>query len=75
MLWTIACINLGAGYLVSMLVGALSVWRRGRRYLAKSVLLMPVMWLLMSVAAYRAVYQLFFDPYLWEKTEHGIGSG
>ena len=74
-LWTVAWVNLAAGYLVSMLVGALSVWRRGRRYLVPSVLFMPVMWLLMSAAAYRALYQLFFDPYRWEKTEHGNGSG
>ena len=46
---------------------------RKRRDLAWSALLMPLAWLLMSVAAYRALYQLFYDPYLWEKTEHGIG--
>ena len=71
--WTIAWVNLGAGYIISILVGALSVWRRGRRDLALSALLMPLIWLLMSVAAYRALYQLVFDPYLWEKTEHGMG--
>jgi glycosyltransferase XagB len=70
--WSIACINLGAGYVTSMLVGALSVWRRRRRELALSALFMPVLWLLMSVAAYRALYQLVRDPYLWEKTEHGL---
>ena len=69
--WAIACINLGAGYVTSILVGALSVWRRRRRELALSALFMPVLWLLMSVAAYRALYQLVRDPYLWEKTEHG----
>jgi cellulose synthase/poly-beta-1,6-N-acetylglucosamine synthase-like glycosyltransferase len=69
--WTIACINLGAGYLTSILVGALSVWRRGRPGLALSALLMPLTWLLVSAAAYRALYQLVTRPYLWEKTEHG----
>jgi glycosyltransferase XagB len=28
-------------------------------------------WLLVSVAAYRALWQLFFDPFRWEKTPHG----
>ena len=69
--WAIACFNLGAGYVTSIFVGALSVWRRRRRELALSALFMPVLWLLMSVAAYRALYQLVRDPYLWEKTEHG----
>jgi hypothetical protein len=36
-------------------------------------LLMPVYWLLISVAAYRAVYQFARNPYLWEKTVHGTG--
>ena len=52
----------------------ISVWRRRRRDLALSALLMPLYWLLISVATYRALYQLARDPYLWEKTEHGLGS-
>jgi cellulose synthase/poly-beta-1,6-N-acetylglucosamine synthase-like glycosyltransferase len=71
-LWLIACINLGAGYLAAILVGASSVWRRGRPGLALSALLMPLAWLLISAAAYRALYQLATDPYRWEKTEHGV---
>jgi cellulose synthase/poly-beta-1,6-N-acetylglucosamine synthase-like glycosyltransferase len=70
-LWAIAWINLAAGYLVSILVGALSAWRRGQPRLALSALLMPLCWLLVSAAAYRALYQLATDPYGWEKTEHG----
>jgi cellulose synthase/poly-beta-1,6-N-acetylglucosamine synthase-like glycosyltransferase len=37
----------------------------------KWVLLIPVYWLLMSVAAYKALFQLFSKPSYWEKTEHG----
>jgi cellulose synthase/poly-beta-1,6-N-acetylglucosamine synthase-like glycosyltransferase len=71
-LWTVAWVNLAAGYLTSILVGALSVWRRGRRSLALSALFMPLGWLLVSAAAYRALYQLVTAPYLWEKTQHGV---
>jgi glycosyltransferase involved in cell wall biosynthesis len=71
--WGVACANLGAGYVTSVLVGALSVWRRGRRDLVLSALFMPAIWLMMSAAAYRALYQLFRAPHLWEKTEHGMG--
>ena len=70
-LWAIAWINLAVGYVVSILVGMMSVWRRGRRGLAMHALLMPVYWLVISYAAYRAVSQLVRMPYLWEKTEHG----
>jgi hypothetical protein len=72
-LWAIAWINLGVGYLVSIGLGMVSVIRRGRPGLALSALSMPFYWLLISAAAYRAVWQLVRDPYLWEKTEHGMG--
>jgi hypothetical protein len=36
------------------------------------LLLIPVHWLLLSLAAWRALYQLVRDPYRWEKTEHGL---
>jgi len=70
-LWAIAWINLAAGYLMSICVGALSAVRRGQPRLALSALLMPLCWLLVSAAAYRALWQLARDPYFWEKTEHG----
>jgi len=38
----------------------------------KWAFLVPVYWLVMSVAAYKALGQLFHKPSYWEKTEHGI---
>ncbi len=35
-------------------------------------MLMPIYWLLLSLAAWRALFQLLLDPYRWEKTEHGL---
>jgi len=29
-------------------------------------------WVLISVAAYRGLWQLIRDPFLWEKTQHGV---
>jgi hypothetical protein len=29
-------------------------------------------WVLLSLAAWRALYQLVVAPYAWEKTEHGL---
>jgi len=34
--------------------------------------LVPLHWLLLSLAAWRALYQLMRDPQRWEKTEHGL---
>jgi hypothetical protein len=72
-LWTIACVNLTLGYLASILVSVVCVWRRGRKGLAMFALLLPIYWLLISLAAYRAAWQFARDPYLWEKTAHGTG--
>jgi cellulose synthase/poly-beta-1,6-N-acetylglucosamine synthase-like glycosyltransferase len=46
----------------------------GRRNYAdvKWALLSPLYWLLMSVAAYKALVQLIYKPWYWEKTEHGF---
>jgi hypothetical protein len=33
---------------------------------------MPLYWLLISVAAYRALWQFMTAPFTWEKTEHGL---
>jgi cellulose synthase/poly-beta-1,6-N-acetylglucosamine synthase-like glycosyltransferase len=37
----------------------------------KWALLAPIYWLLMSVGAYKALIQLCYRPYYWEKTVHG----
>ena len=31
---------------------------------------MPLYWLLMSLASYRAIFQLVLRPHKWEKTPH-----
>jgi len=38
----------------------------------KYALFTPFYWMLMSVAAYKAVWQLIFKPFYWEKTDHGF---
>ena len=29
-------------------------------------------WVLISIAAYRALWQLVHNPFYWEKTHHGV---
>ena len=61
-----------AGYLASAFLGWLGLKRRGLLAGAWILLLTPVHWLLLSLAAWRALYQLVVAPYAWEKTEHGL---
>ena len=60
------------GYFTSALLGLLGLKRRGLPSTAWVLLLTPLNWLLLSLAAWRAVYQLTVAPYTWEKTEHGL---
>jgi hypothetical protein len=64
--------TLVAGYLISGLLGFVGLWRRGLVRCGWSLLLMPAYWILLSIAAWRALLQLIVDPYRWEKTEHGL---
>ncbi len=60
------------GYLTSAFLGWLGLSRRGLLATAWVLLLTPAHWLLLSLAAWRALYQLVTAPYAWEKTEHGL---
>jgi cellulose synthase/poly-beta-1,6-N-acetylglucosamine synthase-like glycosyltransferase len=60
------------GYLTSAFLGWLCLLRRGLLPMAWVLFLTPLHWLLLSLAAWRALYQLVFAPYAWEKTEHGL---
>jgi cellulose synthase/poly-beta-1,6-N-acetylglucosamine synthase-like glycosyltransferase len=61
-----------SGYLASILLALAGLARRRLLRCAWALLLMPVYWLLLSVAAWRALHQLLRAPYWWEKTEHGL---
>ena len=69
-LWWIGVFNLIAGYFAGVALGIAAVRARGWHHLALSGLWMPVYWLLISGAAYRALWQLAHAPFYWEKTEH-----
>ncbi|MCY9513103.1 glycosyltransferase family 2 protein [Paenibacillus apiarius] len=40
--------------------------------IVKYALLTPIYWVLMSIAAYKALWQLITKPFYWEKTTHGL---
>jgi hypothetical protein len=46
--------------------------RRGQLRQGWILALTPVYWVCLSIAAWRALYQLLTEPYRWEKTEHGL---
>lgn len=60
------------GYAGSAFLGWLGLLRRGLPGAAWVMVLTPLHWLLLSLAAWRAVFQFTVAPYAWEKTEHGL---
>lgn len=42
--------------------------------LIKFALFTPYYWILMSIAAYKALFQLIKNPFYWEKTHHGLST-
>lgn len=66
----VGIINLVLGYATGVALGCVAVAGRGRHGLAAWAFLMPVYWLLISLAAYRALFQMVSAPYRWEKTQH-----
>jgi hypothetical protein len=70
--WIIAWFDLVTGYLAAMALGLVAVRRRAHFELVKQIPLMPVYWLAISLAAYRALWKFVTARFHWEKTEHGL---
>ncbi|MBN9041865.1 MAG: glycosyl transferase family 2 [Rhizobiales bacterium 62-47] len=64
--------TIAAGYVSTAVVGLMGLAYRGQLRSGWVLLLTPLYWLCLSVAAWRALYQLLREPYRWEKTEHGL---
>lgn len=58
----------------SMYTGFLVAQAIGKPYQWWPALLAPGYWVLQSVASIKAVYQLIFRPFFWEKTVHGLNT-
>ena len=69
---TLHLLAIALGYVTAAAIGFAGLVRRGLPGAGWVLLLMPVYWILLSVAAWRALYQLVREPYRWEKTEHGL---
>lgn len=69
-LWLASLFLLVSGYFTGVALPALTVARRHGGALSLAALWHPIYWLAISIAAYRAMLDLFLRPYYWEKTPH-----
>jgi len=63
-------VNITLGYLTFLLLGVRTLLLKERISLWTTFLLTPVYWVLISLAAWRALWKLYREPYHWEKTHH-----
>jgi glycosyltransferase XagB len=68
----LALFVLGVGYLGAIALGFVGLRRRGMLRIGWLLGTIPLYWLFMSAAAWRALWQLVRAPYHWEKTPHGL---
>ena len=77
--WSIFSQIFFAGSLIMLLanlifigIGVAACVKRKYYYLIPAALLMPLYWLLISLAAWKGFWQIFTKPFYWEKTVHGL---
>lgn len=68
----VSLFNLIFGNAMYLIIHAIAAIRMRRNDLLPFVFLMPVYWMLLSIATHRAFIQYCVNPYVWEKTKHGL---
>ncbi len=78
-LWTsvetaLGAMVLTAGYGAAMLCGALGLYRRQMLRFWPWLMALPLYWILLSAAAWLALWDFLVHPHHWRKTQHGVSS-
>ncbi len=72
LLYTLCAISFLGGIFSNWLYARAVLYTEGWRGMERAFTLYPLYWLLHSVAAARALWQLATDPHYWDKTTHGV---
>lgn len=65
---------LAGGYAVAMMLAAKGLSRQGLKRRWPVIATLPLYWLLMSVAAWQALWDFIVRPFYWHKTRHGMAA-
>ncbi len=68
----ISIFNFVAGNTLMIYINMLAVFKRRYYELILFALCNPIYWLMHSIAAYKGLWQLIYNPFYWEKTNHGL---
>ncbi len=63
---------IGNGFFIYVYM--LGAFKRHSYTLIPFALTSPIYWMMMSISGYKALWQLIFKPFYWEKTTHGLSS-
>jgi glycosyltransferase XagB len=63
-------INIAGSYALFVLLGQRGLRAQDMRTLGKHWLCVPIYWIMLSLAAWKAVYEIRKNPFLWRKTPH-----
>ncbi|WP_187772118.1 glycosyltransferase [Agrobacterium sp. B1(2019)] len=70
LLFVIDMLNIVGSYTIFVLMGRTRMIAYERRHVGRRWLAMPAYWLMLSIAAWRAVVELRTNPFAWNKTPH-----
>lgn len=62
--------NIIASYAIFLMMGLRGMIPHERKLVGRKWLFTPLYWLMLSAAAWRAVYELRYKPFVWNKTPH-----
>lgn len=62
------------GNLTFIYLSMYGLMKRGYYGFVVLMFISPLYWILQSIAAWKALYQLFVKPHYWEKTEHNLNT-
>lgn len=68
----VTLVNFLIGNVLIVYLNMMGPFKRGEFSLVPWALLNPLYWILHSISAYKALWQLIVKPHYWEKTEHGL---
>ncbi len=70
--WRMAFTGLLLGEALMMAIYITAITLKRRFGLLPFVLTMPLYWPIGTIAAYKALYEIIFAPFYWDKTTHGL---
>ncbi len=68
----LSVLNLLMGNAFFIYIQMIGLFKRKYYDLIPWALTTPVYWMILSLAAMKGLYQLFTNPFFWEKTQHGL---